>query len=46
MSDNDARDGLRSSSDGPTHPRVRAAVLMVAVVLLLVALSVSSLVRW
>ena len=45
MKDSDDRHGHRSPLDGPTHPWVRATLLMVGVMVLLVALSVSSMMR-
>jgi hypothetical protein len=35
-------DDLRSGADEPTHPRFRAGVLMVGVVVLLIVLSIVS----
>ena len=45
MKDSDVRQRPQPQGDGPTHPWVPATLLMVGVVLLLIALSVSSVVR-
>jgi hypothetical protein len=45
MKNSDDRHGRPTSLDGPTHPWLRATLLMVGVVVLLVALSVSTAMR-
>jgi hypothetical protein len=45
VQDSDVRHEPQPIDDGPTHPWIRATLLMVGVVVLLLALSVSSVVR-